>query len=280
MTRAPLAFDSDGDPAMPWSCSRSSPSWPRAPQFWKQLEADWQAVLRSSTDARSHSRLVHLRRRLATTHYGVRESAIAELTVAGKLLRTGGRVTWLPESQTRTADIECLVNGGPFFVEVTAMIGAFRQTHGIPRHRALFLHHPDGPVTDGDVLIHRMLARISQKACQLSDYRAPVVLALSVPPQEEDAVCTPRSTVELDLRRLAAAMTGLLLRLTQLSGVVMSLWSVKPLPASSAVRLANVGLVERNRHQAESPQVSLLVGNPGARAPLSREQAAVLRQIL
>ncbi len=253
---------------------------PRSARFWKQLEGEWRDVLRHCGDREGRRRLEYLRRRLATSHRGVRESAIAELEVAAKLARTGGRVSWLPESRARTADLECRVGEDRFFVEVTAMIGAFRETHGIPAHRALFLHDPDGPVTGGDVLIHRILARIAQKARQLSGYTAPVVLAVSVPPQDETAGRLPAVEIELDLRRLAGAMTSMLLRLGHVSGVWLSLWDVVPLPASSAVRLANVGLVERSLRQRDRPQVGLLVRNPGARAPLTRRQGDLIKQNL
>ncbi len=272
--------DNAGRADCPWVPTRFSARSPRNARFWKQLEAHWKAVVRAAGDREIDGRVEHLRKRLSAPHHGVRESAIAELEVAGKLIRTGGRVSWLPESRARTADMECCVGDQTFFVEVTAMVGAFRRAHGIPAHRALFLHDPNGPVTDGDVLIHRILARVSQKARQLAAYRQPVVLAVSVPPQEETQQAPRSPLVELDLRRLAGALTAQLLRIEHLSGVLLSLWDVLPLPASSAVRLANVGLVERSRHQAESPHVGLMVGNPMARAPLTRGQASVVRQML
>ena len=251
----------------------------RSSRFWKQLEAEWQEVARQCGDGGSRSRLEYLYRRLTTAHRGVRESAIAELEMAAKILRAGNRVHWLPESRARSADLECYVGGDRLFIEVTAMIGAFRQTHGIPAHRALFLHDPDGPVTEGDVLIHRILARIAQKARQLSDYCAPVVLAVSVPPQEPlEGVAS--SAVRLDLRRLGGAMTSALMRLEHLSGVLLSLWDVLPLPATSSVRLANVHLVERAMRQRDHPQVRIVACNPSARAPLTKPQVDVIRTIL
>ena len=257
----------------------SSAHVPRSPRFWKQLESEWREVARRCGDGESRRRLDHLYRRLTTAHRGVRESAIAELEVAAKMVRTGSRVQWLPESRSRTADLECHVDGDRLYIEVTAMIGAFRQTHGIPAHRALFLHDPEGPVTEGDVLIHRILARIAQKARQLSDYWAPVVLAVSVPPQEFLGRAAS-SAVPLDLRRLAGALTSTLMKLEHLSGVLLSLWDVLPLPATSSVRLANVHLVERTMRQRDHPQVRTVVCNPTARAPLTRPQLDLIRTIL
>ncbi len=260
---------------------RPQPKRPaRSAEFWRGLEADWQAVVAAGLADGMHRRLMHLRAQLTTSHRGVRESAIAEVSLAGTLLRRGAAVRWLPESQARTADLACQIPSGHFFAEVTAMVGAFRETHGIPPHRALFLHDPDGPVTPSDVLIHRLLARVSQKARQLAGYRDPVVLALSVPPQDEDVASSRPLPVPLDLRRLAGAVTGMLLSLPHLSTVVLSLWGVTPLPASSAVRLANVDVVERSGQSTAAPPVSLLVDNPGAAARLHRDHRVLLAQAL
>ncbi|GKS59079.1 hypothetical protein YTPLAS18_26060 [Nitrospira sp.] len=258
---------------------RASARVPRSPRFWKQLESEWREVTRRCGGGESRRRLDHLYSRLTTAHRGVRESAIAELEVAAQIVRTGSRVHWLAESRARTADLECYVEGDRLFIEVTAMIGAFRQTHGIPAHRAFFLHDLDGPVTEGDVLIHRILARLTQKARQLSDYCAPVVLAVSVPPQEPHGGLASLA-VPLDLRRLAGAVTSALMKLEHLSGVLLSLWDVLPLPASSSVRLANVYLVERAMRQRDHPQVRAVVCNPAAKAPLTKPQLDVIRTIL
>lgn len=251
----------------------------RGLEFWNRIEAGWACVQEHCEDRESQRRLDYLQRRLRSHHRGVRESAIAELELATALVKTGSRIVFLPESCARTADLACIQDRERLFVEITAMVGAHRRAHGIPPHRALFLHDPDGPLTDGDVLIHRILARIGQKARQLSDYAAPVMLAVSVPPHEEEGAAH-QSNVELDLRRLAGAMTTRLLSLSHVSGVLLSLWDVVSLPASSSIRLANVRLVERNRYQPEYPQVRLLVRNPTARAPFSKGQDAVVRQIL
>ena len=50
----------------------------------------------------------------------VRESALAELELAVQLIRVGGKVTFLPESQARTADLECRLGRERLFVEITA----------------------------------------------------------------------------------------------------------------------------------------------------------------
>ena len=51
-------------------------------------------------------------------------SALAELELATQLIRIGAKVTFLPESQARTADLECRLGRERFFVEVTAMVGS------------------------------------------------------------------------------------------------------------------------------------------------------------
>jgi hypothetical protein len=248
---------------------------PRGKGFWRQVARDWEHLHRACHDRASQRRLQHLQRRLASSHAGARESAIAELDVAAKLRRAGGSVLFLPESVARTADLECRFGSERLFVEVTTMIGASKRPHGVARHRVAFQHEPDGEITVGDLLINRILARIGQKARQLSDYCAPVLLVVHVR-QALDGCDQDRSVgfergkrshslVPLDLRRLAGAVTSLLLPLRHLSGVLLTLWDVEALPASSGVRLANVEIVERAGGDARHPIHRVCVLNPESR---------------
>lgn len=246
------------------------------------LEAQWAVLHQLCVDQASHLRLARLIDRLHSRHWGVQESALAELELATLLIRVGMSVRFLPESQARTADLECVLREERLFVEVTAMIGAAERTRG-----AGYLPvelNDDGneqKANPGAVLISGILARIMQKAKQLSDYCAPVVLAVSVPRVQECGQRVRwRETVGLDVKQLAGSASVLLPRLGHLSAVLLSLWDVEPLPAQSGVRLKNVYLVERSRQQAAHPRVRLLITNPSAGYPLSEEQRETLKQIL
>ncbi len=95
--------------------------------------------------------------------------------MATQLIRTGAHVTLLPESQARTADLECRIGLERVLVEVTTMVGSAERQR-LPL-RGLDLDEVVGEEEDrGMILTHRILARIRQKAKQLADYCDPVVL--------------------------------------------------------------------------------------------------------
>ena len=136
---------------------------------------------------------------------------------------------------------------------------------------------PDEHGTDetdrGVILIHRILARIKQKAKQLIDYSAPVVLCISIPRADLQGEHHSRSeAIWLDLKSLAGAVTVLLTKLRSMSAVMISFWDVVPIPSKAGTRLANVELVERNTHQRGHPRVRMFIRNPAAGAPLSEHQ--------
>jgi hypothetical protein len=160
----------------------------------------------------------------------------------------------------------------------------------VARHRAAFQHEPEGDFTVGDLLINRILARIEQKARQLSDYCAPVILAVhvrqAVGGRDDDRFGRlvkdkrEHGLVALDLRRLAGAVTGLLLPLRHLSGVVLALWDVEALPASSGVRLANVEIVERSGGDARHPVHRVSILNPEGRFQVGQLERQAVRALL
>ena len=105
--------------------SESLPAWKREERgFSADLQGRWRALHQHCADQSSHLRLARLFRRITHYDYGVRESALAELELATQLIRVGARVTFLPESQARTADLECRLARERFFVEITAMVGS------------------------------------------------------------------------------------------------------------------------------------------------------------
>jgi len=257
------------------------PAWKREEEgLSRELEERWSTLHRHCADQSSHLRLGRLVRRLTHRDYGVRESALAELELATQLLRCGIRVTFLPESQARTADLECRFGQERFFVEVTAMVGSAERQR-LPLRGLI----PDEDVGDeedrGVILMHRILARIQQKAKQLADYHDPVVLSISIPRADLQGEKAARpEEIWLDLKMLAGTVTLLLTKLRSLSAVMIALWDVDPLPSKAGTRLANVDLVERAKPHRTHPRVRLLVHNPAAHSALSDRSADLFRQLL
>lgn len=257
------------------------PSWKREEEgLSRELHDRWSALHRHCADQSSRLRLGRLIHRL--THYdpGVRESALAELELATQLIRAGVRVTFLPESQARTADLECRLGRERFFVEVTAMVGSSVRRR-VPL-RGIAKDKDQREEEDrGVILVHRILARIQQKARQLADYCYPVIVHLSIPRADlRSGANSRREEIWLDLKALSGAVTMLLTRLRHLSAVSIALWDVEPLPSKAGTRLANVELVERALHQRTQPRVRLLIQNPSAVAGLSEWMADVCRETL
>lgn len=257
-------------------------SWKRESEqgLARNLEDQWNALHRHCADQSSHLRLGRLLLRL--THYdpGVQESALAELELATQLVRVGARVTFLPESQARTADLECRLGRERFFVEVTAMVGSAERRR-LPL-RGIMPDDELGEEEDrGVILIHRILARIQQKAKQLADYCDPVILNISIPRADlRSGRHSRREAIWMDLKALAGSVTVLLTKLRHLTAVTISLWDVEPLPSKAATRLANVELVERSKQQRTQPRVRVLIQNPIASAPLRERLEDALRGIL
>ncbi len=218
--------------------------------------------------------------RLEHADPGVRESALAELELGMQLIRAGARVAFLPESQARTADFECHLGGRRFFVEVTAMVGSAERRR-LPIRGLLPEEGQPEEEDRGVVLTHRILARIQQKARQLSDYHDPVILYISIPRADLRSGRRGRhEEIWLDLKALSGAVTLLLIRLPHVSAVLMSLWDVHPLPATAATRLANVDMRQRSRQERAWPRVRMVVFNPGAAALLADPQAEAIRSVL
>ena len=259
----------------------SLPAWKREELgLSRELEDRWTTLRQHCADQSSHLRLARLVRRITHYDYGVRESALAELELAVQLIRVGASVTFLPESQARTADLECRLGRERFFVEITAMVGSAERQR-LPL-RGLLQDEEGIDETDrGVILIHRILARIQQKAKQLADYAAPVVLCSSIPRADLRGEHTSRSeAIWLDLKSLAGAVSLLLTKLCAVSAVLISFWDVVPMPAKACTRLANVELVERNTHQRGHPRVRMLIHNPSAGAHLSERQREAFCHLL
>jgi len=257
------------------------PAWKREEEgLSRELHDRWSSLHRYCADQSSHLRLARLVRRLTHYDYGVRESALAELELATQLIRADVRVTFLPESQARTADLECRTGHERFYVEVTAMVGSAERQR-LPLRGLDFDEVPVEEQDRGVILTHRILARIRQKAKQLADYCDPVVLNISIPRADLQGEHHARpEPIWLDLKALAGSVTVELTKLPHLSAVVIALWDVEPLPSQATLRLANVELIERAKHQRTQPRVRMLTQNPRASAPLSESHDAAIRQTL
>lgn len=243
-----------------------------------ELEAQWTALHHVCTDRASRTRLARLLDRLTGSDRAALQSALAELELATLLVRAGFSVGFLPESQSRTADFECTLGQDRMFVEVTALVGSRGRPHADSRARRQKADDGDEEDRDGgQVLINRLVSRISQKARQLVHYRAPVLLAMTVPRRDPSR---DRGPDEVDLKCLAGTVTVMLTLVRHVSGVLLSLWEVKPAPARSGVRLANAHVVERPPHQTAHPRVRLLVRNPAAAYPLSGREIEALTGLL
>ena len=267
-----LLHDSNSAPVVAWK-RHSQRSLPR------HLNDHWMLLHRHCADHSSHLRLGRLLHRLNYHDSGVQESALAELELATQLIRAGIRVTFLPESQARTADLECYLGSGRFFVEVTAMVGSAERRR-LPL-RGIIREEPGEETDHGVVLTHRILARIRQKAKQLADYCDPVILSISIPRADlRGGSQGRREQIRVDLKALVGSVTVDLMKLPHLSAVLISLWDVEPLPSRGALRLANVELIERAKHQHTQPRVHMLIQNPCASSPLSESLDVSIRQTL
>lgn len=265
--------DGNSPPSLSFKCQPE-------PALSRELEDRWSMLHRHCADQSSRLRLGRLIHRLMHRDPGVQESALAELELATQLIRAGARVTFLPESQARTADLECHVGRERFFAEVTAMVGSAERRR-LPL-RGIVVDEEQGEEEDrGVILVHRILARIQQKAKQLADYCHPVLLHISIPRADlRSGKHSRREEIWLDLKALSGAVTVLLTKLPHISAVLISLWDVHPLPSKAATRLANVELAERSKHQPTQPRVRLLIHNPGASILLSEQQQDALRRLI
>lgn len=241
-----------------------------------QIRSQWATIESVCTDWASRARLGRLLSRLSGHDRGAFESALAELELATLLIRAGCRVRFLPESQARTADLECHVGEDRFFVEVTALVSSAGTHRSGPGAKPI----PAEQEEERHVLIDRIVARVLQKAKQLEEYSAPVLLAITVP-QRGPAAGKPRDRQdELDLKRLAGTITLMLLSVCRVSGVLLSLWDVEPAAARSGVRLFNVHVVERSPYQTAYPRIRMLITNPAAGFPFTAQEAEALKGLL
>lgn len=244
--------------------------------FARQLRA-LKAVCR---DAGSRQRLGRLQERHEHANATAAESARVEVELAGLLIDAGFTIAFLPESGARTADLECYCGPDRFFVEVTHILvnGAGGQQHlGKVVGRDCL---DDAQEYSGKaVLLKRIVARMAEKAKQLSLYSAPVILAITVK-MAVFAEMKKGTSVEVDVRGLTGGIANTFPHVPQLSGVLLTLWDAQPRETSASIRLSNVSISERTARELAFPRVRLLSWNPRATYPLERSVIRALKERL
>ena len=228
----------------------------------------------------SRARLVRLREQFERQKRGISESALAEVEIASLMVRGGYSIAFLPESNMRTADLECCLGIDRLFVEITvvAPTSSSQRIGLFPRSRETM----EGPLENDvrlGVLMRRLMARMAEKARQLSRYCAPVVLAVTVP--DQILWMDPKQREgELDLKRLAGVLVTSLVQVPQLSAVLLTLWNVRSRQSQSNIRLANVHCVERSLLGKGLSPIRLLAVNSFATYSLGGKEIQALQKAM
>ena len=244
-------------------------------RWHREAESHCKTLSAYCSDRGSQHRLARLVQRLSSHNPGTVESALAELELATLLVRAGFHISLLPECHAKTADLECSLGRERFVVEVTAML----EPHAGARWSGV---NPEED--DRQALATRVMARIYQKGKQLLDYRAPVLLAINLPPDRRPDRLPARlrriPEQEVDLKRMAGTISLGLARCRHITAVLLSLWDVEPARDRSGLRLSNVTIIERPSSQRAYPRIRLLVLNPTADFPFQDASVEALRGLL
>jgi|SRR5690349_1747493 len=244
-------------------------------RWHREAESHCKTLSAYCPDRGSQHRLARLVQRLSSHNHGTVESALAELELATVLVRAGFHISLLPECHAKTADLECTLGRERFVVEVTAML----DSHAGASWSGVI---PDED--DGQPLATRVMARIYQKGKQLLDYRAPVLLAINLPPDRRPGKLPARlrriPKEEVDLKRMAGTISLGLTRCRHITAVLLSLWDVEPARERSGLRLSNVTIIERSSSQSAYPRIRLLVLNPTAEFPFQDASVEALKGLL
>ena len=246
----------------------------------QEFHAQWHRLHECCTDQESRTRLVGLREQFERQKRGVSEPAQVEVEIACLFMQAGFSVAFLEESAARTADLECYLGTNRLFVEITAILPNLSARGSI---RAGVLFEEKDRFMEGnmqqEVFLRRLLARMAEKAKQLSRYCAPVVLAVTVPndPEwEEDH----SSEHELDLQSFSGILATALAGAPQLSGVLLTCWNAPAQPPRSNIRLSQAHWVARSGTDAAFPRIRLLVVNAFATYALDEKAIQALKMVL
>ena len=249
----------------------------------KTFDKKWRYLQALCTDPDSQHRLTWLQQQFSKKQRGAMESARAEIDTATLLIQAGFGLSFVKETQSRTADLECYFEHDRLFVEVTVIVPTEpeRSKEGVPHYGV----KPDEESSDffKDALVKRMLARINEKSVQLVDYCAPVLLALTIVHQEQTLLHNGRMKsrkMALDLQQLGGVITTALGSVPQLSGVLFTLWNIQPAESRSNIRLSNVSVGEWVSEPKGFSQVRCFAVNPTASYPIEPDACIALSRVL
>ena len=252
----------------------------------KQFEKNCRHLLTICHDQDSRQRLAWLERQFAKAERGTSESAQAEVDIATLLDKCGYSISFVKETETRTADLECYLGHDRVFVEVTVIVPTESDRSGAAEIRSASNTPDEEEASDflKDGLVKRLRARIREKGNQLADYCAPVLLMITIAQQEHAASPTGSKhtrKLALDLQQLGGIITTSLADTPQISGILLTLWNIQPAESRSSIRLSNVHPGEWvPGNQGCFSQVRLLALNPAARYPVEQEARVAIQQVL
>lgn len=251
----------------------------------KQFDQTWRRLQGLCLDSDSQQRLSWLQQQFGKPERGVSESAQAECDIALFLIKAGLSLSFVKETQHRTADLECYLDHDRLFVEVTVIVPSETERSRIIQTRRGPTKQEDDDEDDfyKNALVTRILARISEKAHQLADYCAPVLLALTIVHQEQNLLTTGKSHARrmvLDLQQMGGVITNGLAYVPQLSAVLLTLWNIQPAESKANIRLSNVHLGEWVSGKKGSSQTQLLTVNPTAHYSMEPDVQLALRRVM
>ena len=238
----------------------------------KAFERPWRQLLALCQDSESQHRLNWLQQQFTRGQRGAMESAQAEVDIASFLIDAGFTLSFVKETETRTADLECYYDHDRLFVEVTVIVPAEGDHEKILRARPVIRSEEKTLDIWQNGLVKRMLARIRKKAEQLVDYCAPVVLALTLVHQGYNKAGKHLARkLDLDLQQLGGVITSALENAPHLSGVLITLLNIQPAISQSAIRLSNVVIGKWMLEPRGGSRVRCLAWNPRAKYPIETE---------
>ena len=249
----------------------------------KRFDKKWRYLQSLCPDPDSQHRLTWLQQQFLKKQRGAMESAQAEIDTATLLLQAGFGLSFVKETQSRTADFECYLGHDRLFVEVTVIVPTEpeRSKENAPSHGGKA--EEENFDFYKDALVKRMLARINEKSAQLVDYCAPVLLALTIVHKDQNPSSNGKMNnrkMALDLQQLGGVMTTALGSVPQLSGVLFTLWNIQPAESRSNIRLSNVSVGEWVSEPKGFSQVRCLAVNPTASYPIEPEACIALQRVL
>jgi len=249
----------------------------------KKFDRTWRQMQTLCPDPDSQHRLAWLQQQFMKQQRGAMESAQAEIDIASLLAKAGFSLSFVKESETATADLECYLGNDRFFVEVTVIVPSDPDRSNDTKRSHDLNTEDESSDFFKDALVKRLLARINEKANQLADYCAPVVLAISMVHQEQKPLPNGKHNgrkMALDLQQLGGMTTHALGKVPHVSAVLLTLWNIQPAESRSNIRLSNVSVGEWVSVPKGFSQVRCLAVNPAASYPIEPQACLALKRVL